>query len=175
MCAVRASNVTHPAGPTLFRTYDVPENNNYNCTIWEAARATLTVPTLFKPINIGPRSSKIAYVGGGLGYNNPVKQVVAEAGLVFGENAQIACIVSIEPGSLGDIVFTKPNALERLLLPGLIPALETIAMDSEKTANEMEKGYRHRPGVYHRLAVYKEPPSLSRSGRKLLYDLRDYT
>jgi len=40
VCALGAPNITHSTGPTLFRTYDVPKNKEYNCTIWQAARAS---------------------------------------------------------------------------------------------------------------------------------------
>src|SRR6266481_2346542 len=65
--------------PRLFRTYQAPKYPAPNCTIWEAVRATSAAPTFFKRIVIDGEQ----YVGGGMGCNNPVQQVLQEAELVF--------------------------------------------------------------------------------------------
>lgn len=100
--------MTHPTGPTLFQTYNVERNRTYNCTIWEAARATSAAPTFFKRITIGPDGSAIDYVGAGLGCNNPVKQVLAEAAREFGDHAPIACVLSIGTDQTNSENFGNP-------------------------------------------------------------------
>ncbi len=76
------------------------KSKEYNCRIWEAARATSAAPTFFKRIEIGPSGSGIEYVDAGLGCNNPIKQVIEEAVRVFGEDSEVACIVSIGAGQV---------------------------------------------------------------------------
>ena len=46
----------------------------------------------------------------GIGCNNPVKQVIAEAARVFGEDVPIAGIVSIGTGQSGSVGLAKPDA-----------------------------------------------------------------
>ena len=175
MCAVGTSDVTHAAGPTLFRTYDVAKNKEYNCTIWEAARATSAAPTFFKRIKIGPSGSGIEYIDAGLGYNNPTMQVIEEAARVFGEDSQIACIVSIGTGQSGSVSYASPDAFQKWLPIGLVEVLEKISTDTSKTAEEMEKRYRNLPGIYYRLNVDRGLQSVSLDEWKRLGDVRAHT
>src|ERR1700761_3450745 len=88
--------------PTLFRTYLSPENETFDCELWEAARATTAAPTYFKSIVIGPSDSPLRYIHGDIGCNNPINQAVQEASLVF-PHRKIACIVSIGSGQASTI------------------------------------------------------------------------
>ena len=110
----------------------------------------------------------------GLGCNNPTKQVVAEAARVFGE-AQVACVVSIGTGQAGSVNLDNPGPVEKWLPLGLIRALEEIATDSGKTAEEMEQRYKNLPGIYHRLDVDRGLQSVSLEEWKRLGDVRAYT
>ncbi|MCJ1316676.1 hypothetical protein MMC15_001997, partial [Xylographa vitiligo] len=138
VCALGTSDVTHAAGPTLFRSYNVTKNRQYNCTVWEAARATSAAPTFFKRIKIAPLGSEIEHVGAGLGCNNPIKQVVAEAARVYGNDAQVACVVSIGTGQSGSVGLARPDVFEKWLPRNLIEVLKQIATDSGRIAEEME-------------------------------------
>ena len=175
MCAVGASDVTHAAGPTLFRTYEVAKNRTYNCTIWEAARATSAAPTFFKRVKIGPPTSGVEFVDAGLGYNNPVKEVIAEAVRVFGEEAQIACVVSIGTGQVGNTNFVKPGVFQKWLPLDLISALKRIATDSGKTAEEMNIKYGKVPGIYYRFDVDRGLQSIPLEEWKQLGAVRAHT
>ena len=110
VCAVSSLDVTYPAGPTCFRTYDVLKKS-YNCEIWEAVRAILAAPTFFSAIEIGPPASKIRYMDAGLGYNNPVKQVAAEAATIFGSEAPVICVLSIGTGQKKITSYDKPGVI----------------------------------------------------------------
>ena len=153
VCALGTSDVTHAAGPTLFRSYNVTKNRQYNCTVWEAARATSAAPTFFKRIKIAPLGSEIEHVGAGLGCNNPIKQVVAEAARVYGNDAQVACVVSIGTGQSGSVGLARPDVFEKWLPRNLIEVLKQIATDSGRIAEEMELKCKEVPGIYHRLDV----------------------
>ena len=175
VCAAGTSDVTHAAGPTLFRSYDVTKNREYNCTIWEAARATSAAPTFFKRIKIGPSGSGIEYVDAGIGCNNPVKQVIAEAARVFGEDAQIAGIVSIGTGQSGSVGLAKPDAFQKWLPTNLIKVLKDLATDSGRVAEEMEQKYKNVAGLYNRLDVDRGLQSVSLDEWKRLGDVRAHT
>jgi predicted acylesterase/phospholipase RssA len=153
VCALPAASLNAPVGPTLFRTYKVAKNNTYNCKIWEAARATSAAPTFFKAMDIGPEGLKTAYVDPGLGYNNPMDQLLQEAELVFGANASYACILSIGTG-VRPITDIESKRLKRWLPKRAIEALKSIATNTEVTAERMKRQFGDRFGVvYHRLNV----------------------
>ena len=175
VCAVGTSDITHAAGPTLFRSYDVAKNKEYNCTIWEAARATSAAPTFFKRIKIGPSGSGIEYVDAGIGCNNPVKQVIAEAARVFGEDARIAGIVSIGTGQSGSVGLARPDAFQKWLPTDLVRVLREIATDSGRVAEEMESKYSKAPGLYTRLDVDRGLQTVSLDEWKRLGVVRSHT
>ena len=175
VCAVSTSDVTHAASPTLFRSYEVAKNKSYNCKIWEAARATSAAPTFFKRIRIGPPASGVEYVDAGLGCNNPVKQVIAEAAQVFGENAQVACVISVGTGQAGSKSYGSPDAFQKWLPTKLVGVLKEMATDSGKTAEEMNQRYRNTPGIYYRFDVDHGLDSVSLDEWKRLGDVRAHT
>ncbi|KAI9880980.1 MAG: hypothetical protein M1830_009474 [Pleopsidium flavum] len=175
VCAVAASDVTHGAGPTLFRTYEVAKNREYNCAIWEAARATSAAPTFFKRISIGPPASAVEYVDAGLGCNNPVKQVVAEAARVFGGTSRVDCIVSVGTGQAGSTGFSKPDAFQKWLPIDLIKVVAKMATDSGKTAEELNQQYKDIPDIYHRFDVDRGLSEVSLEEWKRLGEVRAHT
>ena len=174
-CAVGTSDITHAAGPTLFRSYDVAKNKEYDCKIWEAARATSAAPTFFKRIKIGPSGSGIDYVDAGIGCNNPIKQVIAEAARVFGDEAPVACVVSIGTGQSGSVGLAQPDAFQKWLPTDLIKGLEQIATDTGRVAEEMELRYKDIPGLYNRLDVDRGLHSISLAEWKQLGSVREHT
>ena len=175
MCAVGTPDVSHPAGPTLFRTYDVAKNKEYNCTIWEAARATSAAPTFFKRIKIGPPNSAVEYVDAALGFNNPIKEVIAEAARVFVESSQVSCMVSIGTGQRGIVGYDKPDAFQKWLPTRLVDVLKKIATDCDKTAQEMEQRFKNFPHIYYRLNVDRGLELISLDEWKRLGDVRHHT
>ena len=151
------------------------KNKEYNCKIWEAARATSAAPTFFKRIKIGPPGSGIDYVDAGLGCNNPIKQVIAEAARVFGEDAPVACIVSIGTGQGENIELAQPDAFQKWLPTDLVKGIKEIAIDSGRTAEEMELRYKDIPGLYNRLDVDRGLYSVSLGEWKELGRVRSHT
>ncbi|KAK3935635.1 acyl transferase/acyl hydrolase/lysophospholipase [Diplogelasinospora grovesii] len=113
------------AGPRLFRTYN------------EASRATSAAPTYFDPISIGDEGEQETFVDGGLGYNNPIEQVLDEARRVF-PGRKVACVVSIGTGLARVITF--PDSLKTNPLK-LINALKCMATESDTTAERNKDTY----------------------------------
>ncbi|MCJ1405825.1 hypothetical protein MMC11_009055 [Xylographa trunciseda] len=126
-------------------------------------------------IKIGSLGSEIEYVDAGLGYNNPTKQVAAEAARIYGDDAQVACIVSIGTGQSGSVDLTRPNVFEKWLPLNVIEVLKQMATDSGKTAEEMELKYKNLPGIYHRLDVDRGLQSVSLDEWKSLGKVREHT
>jgi patatin-like phospholipase/acyl hydrolase len=175
VCAVGTSDVTHPAGPTLFRTYYVAKTKEQNCSIWEAARATSATPNLFKRIKIGLPGSAVDYVDARLGCNNPIKQVVAEASRVFGDDAHFACVLNIGTGQVGSVKYHEPDVFQRWLPVAIVKILEKIITDSERTAEEMSQMATNSSGLYHRLDVGRGSSSVSLDEWNGLGDVRLHT
>lgn len=149
VCATPALSM---AAPRLFRTYRVRDNPSGNCFIWEAARATSAAPTFFKRATIIDNGLKEDFIDGGIKCNNPVLQLVEEAGHVF-NNRPIACIVSIGTGEAETIGLRSPDVFQRLLPINLIGVLRQIATDCHDVAEQVEKQYTCTPGIYYRFNV----------------------
>lgn len=174
VCAVSALSVTETTGPNCFRTYDVLENS-HNCEIWEAARATSAAPTYFSSIEIGPPASKTRYMDAGLGYNNPVKQVTAEAVTLFGSEAPVTCIVSIGTGLKKKTSYDKPGVVQKIAPTKLAEVLQRIATNSEIIAEEMKRRCRNIPGIYYRLNVDHGLDSVELDEWKRMREVTEHT
>jgi hypothetical protein len=121
--------------------------------MWEAGRATSAAPTFFKSIDIGPDGRKQTYLDAGLGYNNPVKEVVKEAEKAFGEAQKMSCIVSISTGQPKAIVYQNPKGAQKAVPTQLATALADLATDTQKVAEEMSAEHARAEPVYWRLNV----------------------
>ncbi|KAG5651700.1 hypothetical protein H0H81_007733 [Sphagnurus paluster] len=157
VCAVAAGNIT---GRTyIFRSYDVEDfvDRTYNCKIWEAARATSAAPTFFKRIYIGQEGLKEAFFDAGLGCNNPVRQLLAEARRAFGISCKIGCILSIGTGLPKVFRLKEPNLFQRCIPLSLVKVLRRIATDCERVAHDVEQEYKGiKPRVFFRLSVQRD-------------------
>jgi predicted acylesterase/phospholipase RssA len=140
------------AGPRLFRTYQVPKNQSFDCTIWEAARATTATPTFFKGIEIGGPGWKERFIDGTLSGNNPIRQVFEEAELIF-PTGRVVCAISIGTGQAQTITIPKPDFFQRILPSDVVNAVVQIATHCEHTAEETERRFKSSPNVYFRLNV----------------------
>lgn len=146
VCATPALNV---AFRRRFRNYRVRQHEAYNCTIWEAGRATSTAPTFFKRIKIDGEQ----FVDAGLGCNNPIKEVISEAQLAFGKERKVDCIISIGTGKGGVVGFDKPTGFQKILPLDLVDVLRKMATESSNTAEEMEQRYEDSAHFYFRFDV----------------------
>ncbi|TKA80355.1 hypothetical protein B0A49_01484, partial [Cryomyces minteri] len=175
VCTVAAKDIGARAGPRLFRTYAVRANRTQNCKIWEACRATSAAPTYFKRISIGPEGEEEEFLDGGLGYNNPVKQVLEEAERVFPANQKIGCIVSIGTGQAKIIKYDTPNFAGRAVPIQLINALKDLATDSDIIAEEMEKKFVNARDTYFRFNVDRGLDGISLEEWEKLQEVGTYT
>lgn len=173
MCAVPALHVN--AGPKLFRTWLADDIPGYNCTIWEAGRATSAAPTFFKRISIGDPGLQEEFVDAGIGCNNPVQYLVQEAQREFGPQREVACIVSIGTGKPKVAGFKAPGLWQRVVPLDLIRVLAAISTSSEVVASETETRYRNCRGLYHRLNVDRGLERVSLEEWKKLGEVKTHT
>lgn len=173
VCAVPAKNVK--GSPRLFRTWLADKNPGYNCTIWEAARATSAAPRIFERIFIEDAGVKEEFVDAGLGCNNPVRYLVQEAIQEFGLERHVSCILSIGTGKPKVAKFNKPSLGQRALPTELIRVLASMATDTEAEAEIMASRYQQCTNLYHRLNVDDGLGEILLQEWKALGDVKTYT
>lgn len=143
--AVRKHNVNNQAARRI-RSYATKSLPADTCEIWEAGRATSAAPSYFPPIRIPDEHGKLrSYVDGGLGYNNPCKELLNEAREVFGPDHSIGCFVSIGTGRDRNIGFNDVRKLN-----SAYKAFKSIALSSQQAHREIEEYFSGNPGVYYR-------------------------
>ena len=81
--------------PQVFRTYSI-RGASRNPTITEAVCATMAIPSYFLPLKTG--RSQQSFIGVVLGANNPTRELLKEAGTVFGNETRVAQVISIGCG-----------------------------------------------------------------------------
>jgi hypothetical protein len=156
----------------LFRTWCAASDPGYDCTIWEAGRATTAAPKLFKRIFIGDTGFQEEFIDAALGCNNPLRYLVKEAQREFGTTTpmrEVSCIVSIGTG------FKKPNLFQRALQSDLIKVLASMATDTEDEEKLARDRYKSCPGLYHRLNVERGLEEVSLEEWKKLGEIKTHT
>jgi hypothetical protein len=137
----------HVSVPCILRNYLVRHELPTNLTVAEAMLATCATPPIFVSASIGKDYAAVDYIGGDLGFSNPIREILAEAHRSFGDQATVSCLLSIGSGHPG--VIATPTNVEG---NDWINFLQQIAMDSEKTAREIYV-QMDQLGLHHRLSV----------------------
>lgn len=85
------------AQPVLLRSYNTSSGGeeNYACSIWEAARATSGSPLFFAPREF--KISGVTFVDGSMRLNNPISAVLNEADTLF-PDTEPTSIISLGTG-----------------------------------------------------------------------------
>ena len=173
VCAIPADDWTKPR---LFRTYQVRENASFDCTIWEACRATIAAPTFFKRITIGDEGSiKEDFLDGGLKFNNPTELVIEEGRTVFGDECRVGCVVSLGNGHPGTISLAQPDAFQRMLPLDLVDVLKRMATNCEETAETLASRFRDAPDHYFRFSVDQGVGQISLEEWKKMKEIKAHT
>ncbi|KAL4887777.1 acyl transferase/acyl hydrolase/lysophospholipase [Aspergillus ambiguus] len=120
-----------------FRSYDSKRQAiPVSATICQAARATSAATTFFEPATVG--DSQQQYADGGLGANNPIHEVWAEAKDIWSPNRDnlaelVKCCVSIGTGHQKTTpIFDGPYKF-------MTETLAAIATQTEKTAEQFHR------------------------------------
>ncbi|KAG8705087.1 hypothetical protein FRC09_003165 [Ceratobasidium sp. 395] len=138
--------------PRVFRSYQGPSNQMPNCTIWEALRASMAHPELFKGIDIGEASVKESFIGGDMSCSDPTPHVLAEIGMLYPDR-HVASIVCIGAGHARTIYVPKPNPLHRIMPINVLVAMKDIATDGERVAQEMAMRFQNTENIYFRFSA----------------------
>jgi hypothetical protein len=131
----------------VLRNHVIRREPPTNLTLAEAMFATSAIAPMFTPISIGKDFSTFEYVSGDLGLSNPIREVIAGAHYAFGDEATVACLLSIGCGHSG--VKSLPGTSGST---ARIDFLERLAMDSEKVAQDIGSQMSQLT-IYYRLSV----------------------
>ena len=138
----------------LIRSYrtDAIGQQNYDCSIWEAARATSAAPLYFESITLRSRNA-VTFIDGGIRANNPIELVLKEAYTIWDESTP-RCILSIGTGwdSVKAIKVDNPK------LHQIAETMSDIATDSEAISRRFESS--------------KDGKSLKKSGRYFRFNVQ---
>jgi hypothetical protein len=131
----------------VLRNHVIRQEPPTNLTLAEAMFATSAIPPMFTPISIGKDFSTFEYVSGDLGLSNPIREVMAGAHHAFGNEATVACLLSVGCGHSG--IKSPPGTSDSA---ARIDFLERVAMDSEKAAQDISS-QMSQLSIYYRLSV----------------------
>lgn len=156
------------AAPQRLRTY--PSADEVSCTIWQAARATSAAKTFFHSITFG--NPPIEWVDAGLGYNNPAREVLDEAQLlwqdesgVFNLKDQIGIFISLGTGIPDVFRPDKAKSMTKKVVddlanrfgvpPDVIRQMKDIVLNTERVHDELFPSFRSQgcKEIYHRYNV----------------------
>ncbi|KIM32663.1 hypothetical protein M408DRAFT_62111, partial [Serendipita vermifera MAFF 305830] len=129
------------------RSYPVPSFPTSPITIIDAVLATCAIQPQFAPVVCGQGFRKKEYIGAGVGTNNPIREVIAEAQLLYGGDANVASLLSLGNGHPG---ITTLSLSDGEL--GLSKVLWDIMNDCTQTAREVEQQIG-TSGIYFRFSV----------------------
>jgi hypothetical protein len=120
---------THTTQRELLRSYEIrnPGQQNYDCSIWEAARATTAAPLFFKKISL--KAGGATFVDGAMRLNNPIYELAREAEHLY-PSRRIGCIVSIGTG------WPKRTSIHGSKLHNIAQACVHITLDAQGKAEE---------------------------------------
>ncbi|KAH8799224.1 hypothetical protein DL96DRAFT_1824366 [Flagelloscypha sp. PMI_526] len=139
VCTSSCSNL---ALPRILRNYVVCANQTPDCAVWEAACASLAIPGLLEPVNIGSKFLSEPILTGEVRWGNPTRYLAREAATAF-PDSHVACILSI--GSGHPRILSISNTLENLF--------HDISTDCQVHADEMDERFGDVPRLYWRLEV----------------------
>lgn len=87
----------------LFRSYRGRSSPLYNCSIVEAALASLMTPGIFDPVPIGPPGKESYFLDPSNGCNNPIKVALKEVDDLHKSHTDIAGLASFGSGKLSTL------------------------------------------------------------------------
>ncbi|KIM24403.1 hypothetical protein M408DRAFT_27066 [Serendipita vermifera MAFF 305830] len=128
--ALYAANSAHINHPQVFRTYS-SRGSSLNPTILDAVCATISIPSHFLPVKIGPPRRQQSFVGNVIGANNPTRLLLEEASKLYGKDRRVTQIISLG-GGLPRVLSVNSSDEE-----DVDKLLKDIMADCEVVANEL--------------------------------------
>ncbi|PVF94149.1 hypothetical protein CPB86DRAFT_62753, partial [Serendipita vermifera] len=112
--ALLAVRTTRVDSCEWLRTYS-SRHSDIECSVLDALSASMALMTIFSPVPVGPEYAMEEFSGGGIGFNNPTRELLKEAQVVYGRDRQLSVILSIGSGRPKELslekVSTKPDGL----------------------------------------------------------------
>ncbi|KAK3495927.1 hypothetical protein B0T13DRAFT_473749 [Neurospora crassa] len=136
--------------PRRIRSYNSGDDWDKNITIVQAARATSAAPTFFKPLVIENEGVKEELIDAAMGVNNPVAEVLDEAGMQFDNSCKLGCFLSLGTG-------TRPKNMESTSAIGQLvdvgKLMKEVTTDSEARKKDMDRKFTDHESTYFRFSV----------------------
>jgi hypothetical protein len=114
------------------------------------------------------------FVDAGLGCNNPIKQILNEAELLF-PHQHIACIISIGTGHVTTTGLPAPSLLNNVIPLSVAEVLKKITTECEATAEETERRFRSVANFYFRFNVEQGMQSVTLAQWERLPEVTTHT
>jgi hypothetical protein len=157
--AVCVLDSIHPVFCQFIRSYPIRGTSGPDCTILQAACATIASPEAYNPVAVGEEEKQSLYVDAMSGYASPTNEMLKEAEKVFGKNMVVANVVSIGSG--------KPELRQQKLGPSesqLSDLLKRAITDTERVHNDIQNRLQSL-GIYFRFNVENILPMVNSIGQ----------
>jgi hypothetical protein len=148
--------------------------DEFAITIWEAARATSASPMYFDPVNIYRSGEQL--LDGGLGANNPIREVVQAAQKIWPQGVvrdRIGCLVSIGTGNRD----RAAKSTSMISAFNFIGTLVNLAIDTEAIADSFLQENRNMfvDNRYFRFTVARGLDSIALDETNELGSIKGHT
>ena len=147
VCTSNTANVSvvHP-----IRSYRTRGALSPSCTILQAACACIASPDTFDPVTIGFGHKKAVLIDAMVGCANPAKELLREAQDMFGDDGEVASIISIGAGKgLVSVAFEDGREV------GISEGLRRGIAMCEQVHDDLQ-GRLAETNIYHRFNVEHE-------------------
>ncbi|KAL1761367.1 acyl transferase/acyl hydrolase/lysophospholipase [Schizophyllum commune] len=152
VCA-REGNIPENMTLRKLRSYTRLGDAGVQCTLVEAARATMGHPAFFKPVSVPIGDTVVTFVDAGDDHYNPVNDLLEEVEVLY-PSRYIAYFLSLGAGT-AETVGDNPSrwlAHQSRLPPPLLTKLRRLADRCEDTASSFEREHGDLDGKYFRLS-----------------------
>jgi hypothetical protein len=139
------ASLVHP-----IRSYRTRGALSPSCTILQAACACIASLDTFDPVTIGVGHKKAVLTDAMVGYANPAKELLREAQDLFGEDGEVASVVSIGAGKGNFRVAFKDGREE-----GISEGIRRGAAMCEQVHEDLQ-GRLQETNIYYRFNVEQE-------------------
>ncbi|PVG00686.1 hypothetical protein CPB86DRAFT_729099, partial [Serendipita vermifera] len=128
----------------FIRSYTPRSMSTPNCTILQAACATVASPDAYEPVVVRDEEGEMTYIDATSGYANPTNEMLKEAENVFGKDAVVATIISI--GSGKSIMRQQEQGCTNVPLMNI---LRRVILDTERVHDDLQNRFQDL-GIYYR-------------------------
>ncbi|KIM19657.1 hypothetical protein M408DRAFT_31032, partial [Serendipita vermifera MAFF 305830] len=143
---VVASPSTDAKSTIRLRTYTVGHQRPSAITVVEAVLATCATQPDFAAVTFGTRHNTRKYIAAS-GAGNPIHEVITEAHLLFGGDANVACLLSLGAGHPG--IIPSPQDENEVALHKVV---RDMMHNCQQRAQEVDERIS-RTGIYSRFSV----------------------